>query len=83
MRTPLANVVVGLMQKVAIVLLVLMCSIILYKGYVDISALAQKHSGQQFWVELARYFFGNLAGGGKPPEDGKTPGTMAQGRPIH
>jgi hypothetical protein len=55
----------GLLQKAAIVVLVLICSIIAHKGYVDISALGQKYSGQEFRVALARYFIGNLAGGGK------------------
>ena len=38
---------------------------IAHKGHTDISALAEKHSGKQFWTALARYFIGNLAGGGK------------------
>jgi len=58
----------ALMQKAAVVFLVLLCSVILHKGYVDISGLAYKHSGQQFWVALARYFIGNLGGGGKRAE---------------
>jgi hypothetical protein len=28
-----------------------------------------KNPGRQLWVELGRYFIGNLAGGGKPPGD--------------
>ena len=55
----------GLLQKAAIVVLVLMCSTIAHKGYVDISALSARQSGQEFWVGLARYIIGNLAGGGK------------------
>ena len=58
----------ALLQKAAIAVLVVICSIILHKGYVDISALARKHSGEEFWVALTRYFIGNLAGGGKAPE---------------
>lgn len=42
-----------------------MCSTIVHKGYVDISALGQKYSGQEFQVALVRYFIGNLGGGGK------------------
>ena len=55
----------GLLQKAAVVFLVLMLSTIAHKGYVDISALSARHSGQEFRVALARYFIGNLAGGGK------------------
>ena len=58
-----------LLQKIAIVVLVLMCSTIAHKGFVDISALSARHSGQEFWVGLARYFIGNLAGGGKAKQD--------------
>lgn len=50
------------MQWVAIALLALICGIILHKGYVDFSALAQQHSGEGFWRALARYFLRNLAG---------------------
>jgi hypothetical protein len=39
---------------------------ILHKGYVDVSALAQQHSGEKFWLALARYFLRNIAGGGPP-----------------
>ena len=34
-----------------------------HKSHRDISVLAEKHSGGEFWVELARYFITNLAGG--------------------
>ncbi len=57
-----------LLQVVAIAAAVLLYSMILHKGYTDISALAQKHSGGVFWRELGRYFLGNLAGGGKAPK---------------
>jgi hypothetical protein len=36
---------------------------IAHKSYVDISALAAKHSGREFWISLARYFIRNMAGG--------------------
>jgi hypothetical protein len=52
-------------QVVAIAAGVLIYSMIVHKGYTDISALAQKHSGPVFWRELGRYFLGNLAGGAK------------------
>jgi hypothetical protein len=72
-KSPAAGAGSALLQKVAIAVLVLLYSIILHKGYVDISALARKNSGQEFWVSLARYLIGNLAGGGKRAES--TPGT--------
>jgi hypothetical protein len=69
-RAPrIANAVGTALQMLAIAVLVLICSTIVHMGYVDISALAHKHSGQQFWVALTRYFIGNLAGGGKAPDD--------------
>jgi hypothetical protein len=55
-------------QILAITLLTLICAIIVHKGYNDISRIAEKHSGTDFWVELARYAIGNLAGGAKKPE---------------
>jgi len=58
----------ALVQKGAVVFLVLMCSVILHKGAADISGLAVKHSGKEFWVALTRYLIGNLAGGGKRAE---------------
>jgi hypothetical protein len=58
-----------LQQILGIVGVALIASVILHKGYTDISALAQKHSGERFWVALGQYFLGNLAGGGKPPGD--------------
>ena len=39
---------------------------IVHKGYVDISMLAEKHSDGEFWLELAKYFLRNLSGGGPP-----------------
>lgn len=66
LKTNATEAAKSLMQIVAVVLLALLCSIILHKGYTDISALAQKHSGEKFWLALAQYLIGNLAGG-KPP----------------
>ena len=63
------NAAGAVMQVVAIAVIALILSIIAHKAYVDISALVHKHSGQEFWVALARYFIGNLAGGGRPPGD--------------
>jgi hypothetical protein len=53
-------------QVLAVVCVGVIWSIIVHKGYVDISGLADRHSGGQFWAELARYFLRNLAGGGAP-----------------
>jgi len=44
--------------------LILIQSMILHKGYTDVSALAEKHSGGQFWQALARYFLANMGGSG-------------------
>lgn len=66
LKTCATDVAKSLLQTLAIVLLVILCSIILHKGYTDISALAQEHSGERFWLALAQYLIGNLAGG-KPP----------------
>jgi uncharacterized membrane protein len=51
------------LQVFALALALLIVSMILHKGYADISLLAQQHSGDRFWWALARYFIGNLAGG--------------------
>ena len=56
----------ALVKVVAVALLVLIHSMILHKGYTDVSALAQKHSGEQFWKALGRYVIGNIGGGGNP-----------------
>lgn len=46
--------------------LILIQSMILHKGYTDVSALAEKHSGGDFWRALAKYFISNMGGGGNP-----------------
>ncbi len=51
------------LQVLAIAGLALLLSMVAHKGWVDISALADQHSGSRFWLELARYFLRNLAGG--------------------
>jgi hypothetical protein len=50
----------------AFVLLLLLFGV--HKGYNDISRIADKHSGQEFWREVGRYVIGNLAGGAKKQE---------------
>jgi hypothetical protein len=54
------------LQWMAVAVLVVIYSMILHKGYTDISALAEKHSGEQFWKALGRYVIGNIGGGGNP-----------------
>lgn len=51
------------LQWLAIALLALILGVILHKGYVDISRLAEAHSGTDFWRALARQVFKNLSGG--------------------
>jgi hypothetical protein len=47
----------------AIAFFVLLWSMILHKASGDIARLAQKHSGGDFWLAMAKYFLSNLAGG--------------------
>jgi hypothetical protein len=56
----------SLPQVLAVICIGVIWSVIVHKGYVDISGLAERHAGGQFWVELARYFLRNIAGGGTP-----------------
>jgi hypothetical protein len=53
----------NLLQIVAIFCMILVWAIILHKAYAVVSALAQKHSGVEFWLALARHMMANLAGG--------------------
>lgn len=52
-----------LLQVSAIALGSLMLSVIAHKFWVDISLLAQQHSGEKFWWAFGRYLIANLAGG--------------------
>ena len=52
-----------LMQILAILGIIAILSVIVHKGFADISVLAGRHSGADFWVALARYLLRNLAGG--------------------
>ena len=52
-----------LLQVSAIALGSLILSVIAHKFYVDISLLAQQHSGERFWWAFGRYLITNLAGG--------------------
>lgn len=53
-----------LSQGLAIFAMAFLVGMVAHKGHADISRLAQKHSGSEFWVELGRYVIRNLAGGG-------------------
>jgi hypothetical protein len=57
------EVLAVLPRILAVAVLVLIHAMIVHKRYVDISALAETHSGREFWVSLVRYFIRNLAGG--------------------
>lgn len=57
------NRVQDVTQAIAIGCLAVLFSMIVHKGYVDVSALAAKHSGGEFWVAVARYLLANLASG--------------------
>lgn len=51
------------LQVLAWVCLAGLLSMIVHKGYTDISVIAAQYSGGEFWTELARYALRNLAGG--------------------
>lgn len=53
----------NLLQIVAILCMILIWVIIIHKAQGTVSALAQKHSGVEFWLALARQLMANLAGG--------------------
>ena len=59
------HLVKEVLHKLAIFAGMLLLSMILHKGITDVSVIAEKHSGRQFWVALGKYFIGNLAGGKK------------------
>lgn len=51
------------MQVLAIICLTLMFSVILHKGFADVSLIARLHSGREFWFALARHYMLILTGG--------------------
>ncbi len=57
------NAVKRLLQILAVLGMIVIWSMILHKGSADILALAQKHSADEFWVALAKYFLRNIGGG--------------------
>jgi hypothetical protein len=54
----------GVLQVLAILGLVAIIAMIFHKAYLDLDKLAQKYSGVEFWVELAKQVLKNLAAGG-------------------
>ena len=68
--TSLSDALKTLSQILAVFCIAFIVGMVVHKGHADISALAQKHSGERFWVALAKYFVGNLAGGGPSSGDG-------------
>jgi len=51
------------LQILAVFCAIVIWAMILHKGSAEVSALAQKHSGEEFWIALAKYFLRNLGGG--------------------
>jgi hypothetical protein len=51
------------LQILAVFCAIAIWAVILHKGSADVSALAQKHSGGEFWIALAKYFLRNIGGG--------------------
>ena len=41
----------------------LILGMIAHKGFADVSVLAQKHPGDEFWRAFGQYLLRNLAGG--------------------
>lgn len=50
------------LQVLAILLLAGMVGMVLHKGFADVGALAEQHSGAAFWKALVRMLLKNLAG---------------------
>jgi hypothetical protein len=55
----------------------LILSVIVHKATVDISAIAQKHSGGEFWRALAQYVISNMAVPCSPGQDRSRWGKIA------
>ena len=58
----------ALLQAAALALGALVLGMVIHKGAIDISLIADRLSGSDFWRAVGQYVIGNLAGGGKPPE---------------
>jgi hypothetical protein len=50
------------LQVAAIGLLIGLLAMVFHKALADVSGVWARHSGADFWVELARYLLRNLAG---------------------
>ena len=53
----------SVLQVLAIACLIGLFSMVAHRAVVDIAALAQLHSGGDFWAALARHVLRNLPGG--------------------
>jgi hypothetical protein len=73
MSPALGNALRTVAQALAVLCMAFILGMVAHKGHADISVMAQKYSGQAFWTELARYFIGNLGGGGRPGPAPNTP----------
>ena len=69
MSTSLSDALKTLAQILAVFCIAFIVGMVMHKGHADISALARKDSGEKFWAALAKYFVGNLAGGGSSPAE--------------
>jgi hypothetical protein len=58
-------------QALAILCFAFMVGTIAHKGVADLTALAQRHAGAEFWPALARYLIGNIAGGSSAGAQGE------------
>ena len=50
-------------QVLGILIMIAIVVVIATKGFTDVSMIARE-AGDDFWRTLARYFLGNMAGGG-------------------
>ena len=55
-----------LSQVLGIIALAFLLGMVVHKGHADISVLAAKYSGGEFWMQVASYFIATLAGGANP-----------------
>ena len=55
-----------LQQGLAVLAMALLLSMIAHKAHHDLSIIAEKHSGAEFWWAVGRYVIGNIAGGKGP-----------------
>jgi hypothetical protein len=60
-----------LAQALAIACMAFIVGTIAHKGVADLTALAQRHAGAEFWPALARYLIGNIAGGSSAGAQGE------------